>query len=407
MTDLFESIVSEDNLRNAYFDLVKKFDISSQASKYIGLDGAVLNDYNYISDAMIKEVSEEMKSFAPISPASCFVIPKKNGGKRNIYIYTIKERVKSEAIFRVLEPVINQFVSNFVYSYRASHPSYYAARSVVRRYKRHFGQDYVFTADLSDYTDSMDHEILIEKVKRCNLDDKTLKLLTLFIKGQVLDKGKIFSPEKGLMTGTPLSGLLSNLYMSEFDTWAGKHVSLYRRIGDDMIAFDANEKKIHAVFEKLRETVSANNLKLNEKKVFIGKDNTRFNFLGYHFFDRRVGFDPKSINRILLKWKIDLQRYPGKSQKRKLSHLKYLINSRSNTLSEEFNQLIKQKMLVDDQEQVRYFSEKFYKLLTKYFFGRYSPGYRRELYELCYGLKVDSFYGNYHKIHFPQIYAKS
>lgn len=406
MKDIFDDIVSKKNLKNAYFDLTEKFDASSKSSKYKGIDGAILNDYNYSSVDLLEEVADEINSFTAITPASCFYIPKKNGGKRNIYIYSIKERIKAEAIYRVLEPILNQYVSNYVYSYRSSHPSYYAARSVVRRYKRYFSKNYIFTADLSDYTDSMDHGILLQKIKQCDLDERTLKMITLFIKGPILDKGKISYPEKGLMTGTPLSGLLSNLFMSEFDSWAGKYVSLYRRIGDDMVAMDPKKERIELVYGRLKETISINKLKLNTKKVFLSDDSHPFVFLGYRFFNGKVSFDPKSIRRILLKWKIDLYRYPGKRTDRKLRHLEHLISLRPNTLSQEFNQLIKQKMLVDDQEQIKSFSEKFYRLLTKYFFGRYTPKNRRELFRICEGLRIESFFSHYYKIHFPKTYAK-
>lgn len=408
MIKTFDLIVNKENITQAYFDIVGKFDSKSKSSGYVGIDGVVLNDYNFISSDFIEDIYSEMKSFLSLSPANNISIPKKNGGKRNIYIYSIKERVKAESIYRVLEPLLNQFISPYVYSYRTSHPSYYAIRTITRRYKRYFGEDYILTADLSDYTDSMDQSLLLKKITKLGIDKDTSKLIELFITSSVVSKGRVLFPKKGLMTGTPLSGLLANLFMEEFDSWAGKYVSVYRRIGDDMIALDKNKEKVTEVYRKLKETVLSHNLILNEKKVQIVKNTETFVFLGYKFSSGKISFDPRSIKKTFTKWKIDLHRYPGKNINRKLKHFKYMFFHRNTTLDHEIKQLIKQKILIDDDFQIKAVSEKFYRLITEYFFGKYTPGNRRKLIELLYknDCNVHSIYHQYINVHFNKYHGK-
>lgn len=407
MQETYTHIIDKENIQKAYLSIVGKFDSTSKSSSYIGLDGVILNDYNYTSLELIDLIQHEMISFTTTLPASSFSIPKKSNGKRNIYIYAIKERVKAEAIYRVLEPLLNPFISPYVYSYRISHPAYYAARSIVRRYKRFYGKNYVLTADLSDYTDSMDHDLLIQKLVKHGIDDKTLKLIELFIKAPVVDQGKIIFPQKGLMTGTPLSGLLANLFMKDFDSWAGKYVNLYRRVGDDMIAFDTHSEKISQVFEKLKETIYLNKLVLNEKKVSRIPDSQTFDFLGYRFSQGMISFDPRSINRTLLKWRVDLYRYPGQHMYRKFKHFRYIFFRRATTIDHQFEQIIRQKNLVDNQKQLKLFSDKFYNLLVKYFYGSVSPKNRRKFLELCQReYTIKSLFAHYIDSHFPKKYAK-
>jgi Reverse transcriptase (RNA-dependent DNA polymerase) len=406
MPDIFSSIISSENIKNAYLDLAKKFDTTAKSSSYFGIEGALLNDHNYTSEELLAVVTQEMEALTPITPAISHSIPKKNGGHRDIYVYSIRERVKAQAMYRVLEPILDEALAPYIYSYRASRPSYFAARSVVRRYKRFFGKNYILTADISDFSGSIDQDILLQKLQPFEFDPKTFQLIELFVKSSRIEEGKVIQPNVGLMTGTPLYGMLSNLYMSEFDVWAGKYAAFYRRIGDDMVAMDTHKEKIDLISERLNSTVASHKINLNLKKVFISDDSNPFIFLGYQFKDGKISYDPKSLSKILLKWQVELNRYPGSSVKRKLHHLKRLISSKRSNLEHEFNQLVKQKILVDDLNDVKNFSEKFYQMLTAYFYGRYTPELRRELTLLCEDAEIESFFSHYRKIHYPDSYAK-
>lgn len=405
--DLYDLIIDYDNIRQAYFDVIKKFDEDKKTQSYYGIDGLKLNSLNYTSLDLLKQIQKEMISFSPITPAYMVAIPKKKGTTRDIYIYTIKERIKAEAIYNILEPVFDKYLSPFLFSYRKSHPSYFAARSTVRRYKRYYGQNHILIADLSDYTDSMDHDMLCRKISLLNLDQKTEQLLKLFISAHTMEYGLIKKNKKGLMTGTPLSGLLSNLFMDEFDKWAGKHVAFYRRVGDDMIAMDKDSNKVKAVYDKLLATVEHSKLKLNIKKVRLIKDSTAFDFLGYRFEDKKISFDPSVIIRTISKWKVELQRYSGNNLSRKIKRFKLVFYEKSNTLDNQFKEIIKQKILIDNEHQVKEFSDRFYRMLTSYFFGYYSERNRRQLSTLIRDFPITSLYEHYNTIHFLKKYGKS
>lgn len=406
LNDVYNKIVDYDNICQAYLDVVQKFDESGKTNKYYGIDGSKLNDLDYRSFYVLKEIQKEMISFSAITPAYMITIPKKKSNTRNIYIYSTKERVKAEAIYRVLEPIFDKYVSQYLFSYRKSHPSYFAARSTVRRYKRYFGKNHILVADLSDYTDSMDHEILFKKISLLQLDKKTEKLLRLFVSAKKMEYGVTKDNKKGLMTGTPISGLLSNLFMDDFDKWAGKYVDFYRRVGDDMVAMDKNETKVKEVFDRLLLTVKSTKLKLNLKKVRLIDDSIPFEFLGYRFENSEVLFDPASVEKIISGWKKILKRYPGKNIRRKMRWFELVFNSEKNNLYNQFDQIVKQKILVDNQKQVKFFSDQFYKMITIYFFGSYSEKKRRQLSILMKDNRIPSLFEHYYKIHFSKKYEK-
>jgi retron-type reverse transcriptase len=326
-SNTFERIIDLENIKGAYFDLALKFDRESKSNRYRGIDGTNLSTLDFISEETFESVRSEMLSFTPISPAYAGYIPKKNGKKRTIHVYPIRERIKAEAIYRVLMPLFDAYFSPYLFSYRSSHPSYYAARSVVRRYKRHHGENFVLVTDISDYADTIDHDILTEKIRGLGIDEGTRRLLGLFIKTDVIQQGVLVKRPRGVLTGTPLYAILSNLYMDEFDKWAGKTASLYRRVGDDIIAMDKDRAKIERIHARLSDTVDSLRLRLNADKGKMIRDTEEFKFLGYSFREGRVGFDESSQKKALASWERSLFQRRTRSEKTKARHLRSMAQS--------------------------------------------------------------------------------
>jgi hypothetical protein len=398
--DLFDEITKKENIEKAYFDIVEKFDLDSKSFRYKGVDGISLNDIDTNSEEIIETARKEMIGFKKAQPAYKNYIPKKNGNKRVVFIYPVKERIKAEAIFRVLMPIFDEYFSGYLYSYRSSHPSYYAARSAVRRYKRHYGKNFILVTDISDYSDTIDHNNLIKKIHDFGLDNKTIKLLNLFIKSETIEQGRIQKQSKGILSGTPLCSILSNLYIDDFDKWAGKYVSFYRRVGDDIIAMDKDETKIDKLKNELAEYTKKLKIKTNEEKTKIIKDTEDFNFLGYHFSDSKIGFDKSSYKRIIISWEELIFSKRCRTIGEKVRYIKKVIKDKKFGLDNNLNQIINQKLLVDDTKQIKKISEDFFKIITKYLFGSYTQKNRRLVKKYLKDVEINSLFKYYKKIKF-------
>ncbi len=403
--NLFERITSLDNVKGAYADVVRKFDQESKAGRYRGLDGVKVNSLNFSSKGTLLAIRKEMVELQKIAPAYMQTIPKKNGKKRKIYVYSVKERIKAEAIYRVLLPFFDEYFSPFLFSYRSSHPSYYAARSAVRRYKRYYGKNHVLVTDISDYAGTIDHSILMKKLGALGLDDKTLTLLELFITTDTLEAGTIIQRPRGVLTGTPLYALLSNFYMDDFDKWAGKLVAFYRRVGDDIIAMDKDKAKIVSVSAELSKAVDALKIKLNADKARLIPDTEPFKFLGYAFREGKISFDQSSKDKAVASWKRDIFSSRAKSLSGKLKHIRFLNIHGADNFTHQFTQLIDQKRLVDDDKDMKEFSERFFEMLTRYIKGRYSAKNRREAEVLLRKTGVRSLFEYYREMRYSKNYA--
>lgn len=304
---MYKKIISIGNLELAYIKIAADMELDGRSGRYCGWDSMKLADIEIRSLDVITEAREEMIALEKISPAVLFKIPKKSNPQktREIYIYNLKERIKAQAIYQVLEPVFDQYFSPYLFSYRSSHSSYFAARSAVRHYKKYWDRDYVFIGDLADYSNYIQHEPLKEKINKLNLDKKIEELLFLFIDNEIVRDGQIIRPDEGLVQGVPLVALFNNLYLDDFDKYAGPRADLYKRVGDDLIIFDRNIKKLEPLQDRLLKEAKDLGLKVNLEKTKLQTADKEFTFLGYYFKEGKISLPSHFYEATIKKWKKD------------------------------------------------------------------------------------------------------
>jgi Reverse transcriptase (RNA-dependent DNA polymerase) len=391
---MFNKIVDLGNLRQAYLSLVEQMESDGRSSRYAGWDSLKLADLEINSSTIIEEIRAELISLTPLSPAILVSIPKKNKPNkfREIYIYNLKDRIKAQAIYQIVEPYFDNYLSPWLFSYRVSHPSYFAARSAVRHYHRYLNRDYIVVADMADYSSHIKADILLNKLRKMGFDEQMIKLLSLFINNKEIRNGIISQPEEGLITGTPLIGLFNNLYLDDFDKYCGKTADFYRRVGDDLIIFDKDKDKLKMIYDLLLKEVIDLNLHIHSYKTKIISASEPFEYLGYHFNNGLVSFTEGFLKGTLRRWRNRFNYYDGRTISKKNKFLILAFNRRKNSLLLEFYELAKQKKLLNDLNQVKIFSENFFHILTIYFFQKYTPRNRRLLSIKLKRLKLVSFY---------------
>ena len=392
MKNLFDQILDKKNLQGAYLDLVEKFDIEGKSAKYAGIDGVKLNDLNCTSAELLEEVLYELENYTPLLPALEYEIAKKDGGGRIIYVYAVKDRIKAQAISRVLQPIFEEIYSPFLFSYRSSQPSYYAAKTIAKRYKKNYGQDTIFQADISEYTENINKSILEQKLKETGLSSGVLRLLRLFMTNSILRDNEVVYPSKGVIQGVPLMTFFANLYLNDLDKVVGKKVALYRRVGDDFIVFDKDKGKVEMVREMILNEAKSLGLTISEKKTQLINSSESFKFLGYVFSNKTVSIKDSSINRALIRWKRKLKFYPIEDSE-KISRLNNLLFKDPDCIHNEFVQFVSSYRQANDFEQIKDVFSNFLHILTKFFFGKYSSKNQRIMQEkLLAKVKVPSLY---------------
>lgn len=391
---MFKQIISLKNLEAAYLKIAGDMELDGRARRYCGWGSWKLNDVEMKVPDLLHLIRKEMEDLSPVAPAVLFKIPKKSNPQkmREIYIYNWKERIKAQAIYQVVEPIFDAYFSPYLFSYRSSHSSYFAARSAVRHYKKYWQRDSVFIGDLSDYSNYIRHHHLREQIEKIDLEKKVKELLFLFIGNEVIREGAVVCPESGLVQGVPLIALFNNLYLDAFDKYAGERADFYRRVGDDLVIFDRLPERLEPLRHHLYAEAERLGLKVNLDKSVMQSASRPFSFLGYRFHDGQVSLPPNFEKALINKWRQHFPYYRSNSVQRKRQFLKQSLQREHNNLKVQFEQLASQKKLISDENQIRRLSEAFFRVLTRYFFKDYSPRHRRLLEEKLRRLRLISIY---------------
>ena len=158
-------------------------------------------------------------------------IPKENGKKRNLGIPTVTDRVIQQAIVQVLTPLFEPTFSDSSYGFRPGRNAHQAVRKVVEYANE--GYRYTIDLDLEKYFDTVNHSRLIQILSNTIKDGRVISLIHKYLNAGVIVKHKFEETVKGVPQGGPLSPLLSNIYLNEFDREMEKRGNRFVRYADD------------------------------------------------------------------------------------------------------------------------------------------------------------------------------
>ena len=223
-------------------------------------------------------------------------IPKEGGGTRPLSIPSVRDRVLQTAVTLVLTPRFEAEFEECSFAYRQGRSVDQAVRRVIRL--RDAGYRWVVDADIEAFFDEIDHDLLLQEVARLVDDAAILKLIRLWLKSTVVDGDHRFRFRKGVPQGSPISPLLSNLYLDHLDERFLNSETCLVRFADDFLILCKTREHAEAALEMTEEVLEELRLNLNEDKTRLVNFDQGLRFLGVHFV-RSLVLKSKRKKRIL------------------------------------------------------------------------------------------------------------
>lgn len=309
---LLERILQRDNLNRAYLQVERNHGAP-------GIDGMTVEE----ALPWLKEHKEDLLeslrngSYKP-SPVRRKDIPKPDGGTRQLGIPTVIDRIIQQAIAQILIPIYEPQFSDASYGYRPGR----SAKEAIRKVKKYAEEGYTHAVqvDLSKYFDTINHDLLLNLLRQTIKDGRVIKLIKKYLKSGIMADGVIVRTEQGTPQGGPLSPLLANIYLNEFDQEWKRRGMKHIRYADDIIILTKSKRAAEHQLESSRKYLEGKlKLTMNTEKskvvsVFAIK---RFKFLGFCIGKNGNGIyiraHKKSLNKAKQKLRAITKRNRGRN----------------------------------------------------------------------------------------------
>lgn len=239
-----------------------------------GPDMLSVADMKKAGSALLESLSKEVIAGSYLQGRlKKYRMPKPGGGFREIQIQNVTDRLVHKALADCLAPVVDGLLSSSSYAYRRG-LNRKGAATVLREELRK-ENPLGIKADISAFFDSVNIELL----------GKTLKGLFPFeplvdrIMAYLSDMNQ--SGISGLPQGSPLSPVLSNIYLAGFDRNMEEEGFRLIRYADDFIVMFQNFNSYEEGLAKVRASLSRLGLCLKDEKTTEIKQGKPITFLGY------------------------------------------------------------------------------------------------------------------------------
>lgn len=289
--DIYSKIISLENLYLAY----------KKARRYKTKKDYVIEfEKNLIQN--ILKLHHELKDFTYFpQPLKTFIL--RDPKTRKISKSAFRDRVVHHAIFRVIEPI---FDKSFIYDSCANRIGKGNLFALKRfdEFKRQVSRNntrasFVLKADIKHYFEEVDHEVLINLLRRKIKDEKVIELII-----KILNNGT--ENGRSMPLGNLTSQFFANVYLNELDYFIKQilHVKYYIRYVDDFVILHESKEQLEEWKLEIENFLSERlKLELHPQKskiipLFQGVD-----FVGFRNFYNFKLLRKRNLRKFILKLK--------------------------------------------------------------------------------------------------------
>lgn len=273
---LMESVASASNLARALLNVLRNKGAP-------GIDGRSVEQVVDQAPALLPKLQKSLieGTYEPGDIRRVW-IPKPGGGERGLGIPNVVDRWIQQAVLQVLEPIFEPRFHRSSHGFRANR----GAHTAIAEAKQYLREGYrvLVDLDLSKFFDRVHHQRLLNRMGEQINDNRILNLVQRMLKAKVvLPDGARVSTEEGTPQGGPLSPLLSNIVLDEWDWELERRGLRFVRYADDCNIFVRSQRAGERVMASTsRYLENRLRLQVNEAKSSITEPG-KVHFLGFRF----------------------------------------------------------------------------------------------------------------------------
>jgi RNA-directed DNA polymerase len=270
-----EEVCERENLKEA----LRQVKANKGSSGVDGMTVVALSDYLRQHWPAIRE--QLLSGTYEPKPVRRVEIPKPDGGVRKLGIPTVLDRFIQQAVMQVLPRRWDRTFSDHSYGFRPGRSAHQAVAQAQQYIAQ--GHGWCVDLDLEKFFDRVNHDKLMGQIAQRVEDKRLLKLTRAFLNAGVMENGLVSPSVEGTPQGGPLSPLLSNLVLDEFDRELERRGLRFARYADDCNIYVRSERAGQRVMKSITRFITKKlQLKVNEAKSAVARPQER-KFLGFSF----------------------------------------------------------------------------------------------------------------------------
>jgi RNA-directed DNA polymerase len=261
---LMEQIIAPSNMREAYRRLKRNKGCA-------GVDGMTIEELpDYLQQYWEIIRGELLHGRYYPQAVKRHELPKPGGGQRILGIPTVLDRLLQQAALQILQPDWDVTFSEQSYGFRPGRSAHQAVSKAQEYYKE--GRRQVVDLDLEKFFDRVNHDKLMCLVRNRISDWRVIRLIHRYLKAGAMT-GDVYVPrDEGTPQGGPLSPLLANLLLDEFDKELEKRGHSFVRYADDCSIYVRSKRAGRRVMASVTRFLEKKlKLMVNESKSKVAK----------------------------------------------------------------------------------------------------------------------------------------
>ena len=322
-SSLMEQILSRDNLKAAYLQVVRNKGAA-------GVDGMTVEELGaYLSESG-ESIREKLRTrkYKP-QPVRRVEIPKPEGGIRKLGVPTVVDRFVQQAVAQVLTPIFEEQFHDHSYGFR---PNRCAQQAVLKALEMmNDGHSWIVDIDLAKFFDTVDHDKLMAIFGRTIKDGDVISVVRKFLVSGVMIDDEYEDTVVGTPQGGNISPLLANIMLNELDKELEARGLSFVRYADDLIIMVGSRQAAERVMKSITRFIEEKlGLKVNAEKSKVDKPKG-IKYLGFGFYydtfakAYKARPHPKAVAKFKAQMKKLTSRSWGVSNSYKVQKLNQLI----------------------------------------------------------------------------------